>query len=46
MNLSENDLVMKGYIQNVDIKLFQNIRIYKYRWTDRELDLLTESTDS
>ena len=43
-NLVENQYVMIGQIQNVDIAMYQTISVYKEEWTQDELELVNESS--
>ena len=44
-NLSENENVMKGQIQTIEVKLFQKLKIFKNNWDEATLQLVNESTD-
>lgn len=44
-NLTENENVMKGQVQTIEVKLFQKIKIFKDVWDSATLDLIDESTD-
>ena len=44
-NLYENNFVMKGQVQTVEIKLFSKLRIFKMHWDEESLRLLGEAAN-
>lgn len=45
-NLSENQFVMKGQVQTIEVKLLQKLQVFKDRWDYQSEEMLKESADT